>query len=100
MLIDTPVPPQLAQILARLEAVQQSGCLDEESTDRLLCKVTDAEEHLQLVARPVRRRDKGSERELPQYAARPLNAPRANQALSSLPRLRAAFRAAMPERMN
>src|ERR1700733_3510414 len=91
-MLNTPVPPQIAEIIARLEAAKTSNSVDENEAEQLVFLTNDAEEHLQLIAKLQYRGDKGFEREPPSYAFGPLNVQKAEQALSYVADLRSGLK--------
>jgi hypothetical protein len=92
-MINSPVPPQLPDIIARVEEAQSGKAVDDSELDQLLIRVGMIEEHLGLVARAIDDRSKTGTRShyRPFYAFGPENAANAQRATSHLPSLRLAL---------
>jgi hypothetical protein len=95
MMMNSPVPPQLADIIRDVQEYQSGSHVNENAIDQLESKARDAKEHLEKVARPLPDRSKtGTRSGAPAcYAFGPENARKAARALPFASTLIEAIRA-------
>jgi len=93
VMINSPVPPQLAVIIADIVEARSGSAVDDSELDQLLLRVGMVEEHLGLVAGGIVDRSKTGtrSRSLPSYPFGPEHAAKAERATIHLPSLRLAL---------